>query len=106
MTSLILSFASATILLVLCYVIYYTLILPRNNPLRQLPGPPVRKWFGSHMGAVLEYVRKYSHYLYSDLNYNLFLSNSPAVSSKFQEIFTKAYGRNIRIRGVVPVRRP
>ncbi|KAJ7703296.1 cytochrome-450 hydroxylase [Mycena rosella] len=61
------------------YVVYRRLVLLCFNPLRELPGPPVKRWLG-HMQHVLD----------------------PTVSHKVQRILVKQYGRSIRIRGVGP----
>ncbi|KAJ7497201.1 cytochrome P450 [Mycena latifolia] len=65
---------------VLLYVVYRVLVLPRFNPLRNLPGPPIPAWFGNHLRHVLD----------------------PTVSSKVYEILVKRYGRSVRIRGLGP----
>ncbi|KAJ7084294.1 cytochrome-450 hydroxylase [Mycena belliarum] len=64
----------------LLYVCYRILVVPRFSPLRNLPGPPVPKWFGNHLLHVLD----------------------PTVSSKVYEILVKRYGRSVRIRGLGP----
>ncbi|KAJ8456141.1 hypothetical protein ONZ45_g18812 [Pleurotus djamor] len=67
-------------LAIVLYVAYLTLILPLWNPLRQVAGPPIRKWFGNHLSSVLD----------------------PSVSPKVHEIFVRRYGRAIHIRGIGP----
>ena len=51
LSTLFTAIALGAIFLVTRYV-----IAPYRNPLRQLPGPPVKRWFGNHMSAVLECV--------------------------------------------------
>ena len=36
------------------FLVYQTIVAPRFNPLRHIAGPPVPKWFGNHLFAVLE----------------------------------------------------
>lgn len=36
------------------FLVYQIVVAPRLNPLRQIAGPPVPKWFGNHLSAVLE----------------------------------------------------
>ncbi|KAF8993691.1 cytochrome P450 [Cyathus striatus] len=62
------------------YVLYHLVIAPRFNPLQEIAGPPLRKWFGNHLQFVLD----------------------PTVSSKVHELYVKRYGRSIRIRGIAP----
>ncbi|KAJ7703297.1 cytochrome P450 [Mycena rosella] len=62
------------------YAVYRLVVLPRFNPLLNLPGPPVPKWFGHHLRHVLD----------------------PTVSPKVHEILVKRYGHSIRIRGLGP----
>jgi hypothetical protein len=42
-----------SLVMLLVYGIYELLIAPRNNPLRQLAGPPIRGILGNHMDMVL-----------------------------------------------------
>ncbi|KAI0642921.1 cytochrome-450 hydroxylase [Trametes meyenii] len=64
-----------------CSYLFYLIVLwPQRNPLRRLPGPPIRAWFGNHLGAVLD----------------------PSRSPRVHEKFVKDYGRNVRIRGIFP----
>ncbi|EJF55866.1 cytochrome-450 hydroxylase [Dichomitus squalens LYAD-421 SS1] len=62
------------------YLFYLAVLEPQWNPLRRLPGPPVRSFFGNHMGLVLD----------------------PSRSPRVHEAFVKHYGRNLRIRGFLP----
>ncbi|PIL35085.1 cytochrome P450 [Ganoderma sinense ZZ0214-1] len=62
------------------YLFYLAILEPQWNPLRRLPGPPVRGFFGNHMGMVLD----------------------PSRSPRVHEAFVKHYGRNLRIRGFLP----
>ncbi|OCH87337.1 cytochrome P450 [Obba rivulosa] len=62
------------------YVLYLVLIEPRFNPLRRLPGPPSHGLFGHHMALVMD----------------------PSRSPRVHEAFVKQYGRNVRIRGILP----
>ncbi|KAI0754478.1 cytochrome-450 hydroxylase [Daedaleopsis nitida] len=62
------------------YLFYLAVLEPRWNPLRRLPGPPTRSFFGNHMGMVLD----------------------PSRSPRVHEAFVKHYGRNVRIRGFLP----
>ncbi|KAF7361970.1 Cytochrome-450 hydroxylase [Mycena venus] len=70
----------ALILYGFVYVFYHVLIAPRFNILRNLPGPPVPKWFGNHLQHVL----------------------NPIVTPRVHEIFVQRYGRTVRIRGLGP----
>ena len=45
---------AATIAACVAYIFYLVVLEPQWNPLRRLPGPPVRSLFGNHMGMVLE----------------------------------------------------
>jgi len=44
--------------LLVLLVLFKFLLTLRFNPLQQLAGPPVQRWFGNHLFAVLEYVRR------------------------------------------------
>ncbi|KAF7358644.1 Leukotriene-B(4) omega-hydroxylase 2 [Mycena sanguinolenta] len=57
---------------------FHILVGLRFNVLRNLPGPPVTRWFGNHLQHVLD----------------------PFVSRKAHEIFVQLYGRTMRIRGL------
>ncbi|TFK44652.1 cytochrome-450 hydroxylase [Crucibulum laeve] len=70
----------ATALLLVAYAVLHLVILPRRNPLWNIAGPPLRKWFGNHLHAVLD----------------------PAISPRVHELYVKKYGRSIRIRGIGP----
>ncbi|KAI9066011.1 cytochrome-450 hydroxylase [Trametes sanguinea] len=74
------SFLAAVLAAACSYLFYLLIIWPRRNPLNRLPGPPVRTFFGNHLGAVLD----------------------PARSPRVHEKFVKDYGRNVRIRGLFP----
>ncbi|KAJ6586826.1 cytochrome P450 [Mycena vulgaris] len=62
------------------YIFYQLFVLPRFNPLRNLPGPPLPTRFGNHLQHVLD----------------------PTVSPKVHDILVRRYGRTIRIRGLGP----
>jgi hypothetical protein len=51
---LLVSFVAASGVLA-AFLMYQIVIAPRSNPLRQIAGPPVPRWFGNHLFAVLEY---------------------------------------------------
>ncbi|KAJ6474217.1 cytochrome-450 hydroxylase [Mycena sanguinolenta] len=70
----------ATIVAILVYPCFHVLVGPRFNVLRNLPGPPVTRWFGNHLRHVL----------------------NPVESRKVYEIFVRRYGRTMRIRGLGP----
>ncbi|KAJ6456703.1 cytochrome-450 hydroxylase [Mycena sanguinolenta] len=69
-----------TIVAILLYPCFRILVRPRFNVLRNLPGPPVTRWFGNHLQYVL----------------------NPIVSRKVHEMFVRRYGRTVRIRGLGP----
>lgn len=48
--SIILTFLLALVL----FAIYVAVVVPYRNPLYPIAGPPITKWFGNHMGPVLE----------------------------------------------------
>lgn len=83
------------------YIVYYAVVAPHWNPLRQIAGPPVRKWFGNHLSSVLECV-PLCMCIAVDSDYDG-TWNSPSVSPKVHEIFVQRYGRAVHIRGVGPV---
>ncbi|KAJ7262271.1 cytochrome P450 [Mycena haematopus] len=62
------------------YLCYRVVVAPRFNVLRNLPGPPVLKWFDNHLQHVL----------------------NPTVTPKVHELFVERYGRTVRIRGLGP----
>ncbi|KII92075.1 hypothetical protein PLICRDRAFT_36852 [Plicaturopsis crispa FD-325 SS-3] len=70
----------ALVLGLFTYAAYYMLIAPLWNPLRGLPGPPVKGLFGNHMGMVLD----------------------PYRSPRAHDLFLRKYGRNVQIRGLGP----
>lgn len=76
---LLVSFLAALGILVV-FLVYQIVVAPRLNPLRQIAGPPVPKWFGNHLSAVLD----------------------PSVSPKAHRALVRRYGRSIRIRGLGP----
>jgi hypothetical protein len=51
---LLVSFVAASGVLA-AFLVYQIIVAPRSNPLRQIAGPPVPRWFGNHLFAVLEY---------------------------------------------------
>ncbi|KAI8996509.1 cytochrome-450 hydroxylase [Trametes punicea] len=77
---LLLSFLAAVTSAACLYLFYLLFVWPRRNPLSRLPGPPVRRFLGNHLGAVLD----------------------PSRSPRVHEKFVKDYGRNVRIRGPFP----
>jgi hypothetical protein len=95
-----LSYVLACVLLLLMWATWFCIIAPARSPLRQLPGPPVRGIFGSHMGPVLEYVFVCSSQVDIDR------VSSPTRSPKTHEIIIRDYGRAVRIRGLGPVCEP
>ena len=54
MFTILYSLAAAVVAAGAAYLIYLSVLEPRWNPLRRLPGPPTRTLFGNHMGMVLE----------------------------------------------------
>ncbi|RPD56633.1 cytochrome-450 hydroxylase [Lentinus tigrinus ALCF2SS1-7] len=79
-STLLYSFLAAVLAAGVAYLIYLAVLEPAWNPLRRLPGPPTRSFFGNHMGMVLD----------------------PSRSPRIHEAFVKHYGRNVRIRGFLP----
>ncbi|KAF7336331.1 Cytochrome-450 hydroxylase [Mycena venus] len=65
---------------VFLYILFRALVAPRFSRLRDLPGPPVLKWFGNHLQHVV----------------------NPTVTPKVYEFFVQHYGRTVRIRGLSP----
>ncbi|KAJ7246433.1 cytochrome P450 [Mycena rebaudengoi] len=65
---------------VFLYIFFRALVAPRFSGLRDLPGPPVQKWFGNHFRHVL----------------------NPTLTPFVHEIFVQYYGRTVRIRGLGP----
>ncbi|KAJ7248691.1 cytochrome P450 [Mycena rebaudengoi] len=65
---------------VFLYIFFRALVASRFSGLRDLPGPPVQKWFGNHLRHVL----------------------NPTVTPFVHEIFVQYYGRTVRIRGLGP----
>jgi hypothetical protein len=96
----VLSYMLVSVLLCLAWATWFCIIAPARSPLRILPGPPVKGFFGTHMGPILEYVQCY--YLGEVLV--LTRVRSPARSPKTHEIIIRDYGRAVRIRGLGPVR--
>ncbi|KAH9925072.1 cytochrome P450 [Amylocystis lapponica] len=70
----------AVVLPLLSYSIYVVFIEPRFNPLRNIPGPPDRGLLADQLGLVM----------------------NPAHSPRVHEAFVKQFGRNVRIRGILP----
>ena len=54
MHTLLTSLAAAIAVAGVAYLFYLAILEPTWNPLRRLPGPPTRSFFGNHMGMVLE----------------------------------------------------
>ncbi|KAL0575507.1 hypothetical protein V5O48_006462 [Marasmius crinis-equi] len=75
-----LSLATVALLALVSFSVYHLVFVPRRNPLRKLPGPPVRQLFGNHLEAVL----------------------NPEKSPITYDNYVKTYGRSMRIRGVSP----
>ncbi|KAK0455092.1 cytochrome P450, partial [Armillaria borealis] len=59
------------------YIFYLLAVALSSNPLRSLPGPPVRGYFGNHLNLVL----------------------NAEISPRAYELLTRKYGRTMRIRG-------
>ncbi|SJK97401.1 uncharacterized protein ARMOST_00653 [Armillaria ostoyae] len=59
------------------YIFYLLAVALFFNPLRSLPGPPVRGYFGNHLNLVL----------------------NAEISPRAYELLTRKYGRTMRIRG-------
>ncbi|KAI0076708.1 cytochrome-450 hydroxylase [Panus rudis PR-1116 ss-1] len=75
------SLALALLVLCLAGFAYLAFVVPRRNPLRNLPGPPSRRLFDhSHMNLTIDPVR----------------------SPRAHEYFVKHYGRQVHIRGPLP----
>ncbi|KAI0797949.1 cytochrome P450 [Abortiporus biennis] len=64
-----------------CLFVYWTVILPRYNPLRTIPGPPLHGIYNvAHMSMV----------------------TNPALSPRAHAQFVQEFGRNVHIRGPFP----
>ena len=53
-STLLYSLLAAVLAAGVAYLFYLAVLEPAWNPLRKLPGPPTRSFFGNHMGMVLE----------------------------------------------------
>ncbi|KZT41436.1 cytochrome P450 [Sistotremastrum suecicum HHB10207 ss-3] len=62
------------------FLLYFLFVAPLYNPLRDVPGPPSPKLFGTHLGYVLD----------------------AELSAKNHDMLVSRYGKNIRIRGLGP----
>ncbi|KAF8639311.1 hypothetical protein AX17_001592 [Amanita inopinata Kibby_2008] len=58
--------------------IYFTLHFSSRNPLNEIAGPPLYRWFDNHLRGVLD----------------------PSISPRVHEHYIRRYGRSIRIRGI------
>ncbi|CCM03723.1 uncharacterized protein FIBRA_05869 [Fibroporia radiculosa] len=70
----------AILVLSLAYLIYFVLIEPRYNPLRNIPSPPSHGLFSEQLSMVM----------------------NPARSPRTHEMFVKDYGRNVMIHALFP----
>lgn len=90
-----------TLFVILIVTTFVSLLRLQFNPLLGVAGPPVSRWFGNHLKAVLEWV----FWLCFCQGLTICWTASPSISRQVYQLYVSRYGRSVRIRGVGFVRR-